>query len=110
MGIHNRRQVVVAWAAVSGEIETLTRRPEWQDLFALGQCFKQMILRLVGGAITAFLEAKHAFELAFAEVPERTAHAPMNVEGSAVWPERIYRSVFCGHGASYPGHARALRS
>ena len=106
MGIHNRWQVVVAGAAVAGEVESITGRPERQQLFALGQRFKQVILRLVGGALTATLKAEHAFELAFTEVPQRAAHAQMNVEGATVWAEWICRPVFCGHGDTSPVYWR----
>lgn len=95
------------WATAAGKVEPLTRRPERKYLFALGQSFEQMILRLVGGALTS-IHAEHALELALAEVADCAAHAQVNVKGAAVRPERISRFVFCRHGESLPGHARAV--
>ncbi|MGZ9738053.1 hypothetical protein ACXX83_06360 [Pseudomonas sp. GNP012] len=103
MGIHNRWRGGVPWAAVASEIEAFARWAERQNLFTLGQSLKQMILRLVGCALTATVKAKHPFELALAEVAQCTAHAQVNVESATVWAERICRLVFCVHGASYAG-------
>jgi hypothetical protein len=108
MDIHNHWRIGVPWAAIASESEAFTRRPERQNLFTLGQSLKQMILRLVGGALTSTLKAKHAFELALAEVAQCTAHAQVNVESATVWAEWISRFVFCGHGRPMPGHARAV--
>lgn len=88
----------MAWAAAAGEIETVARRPERQNFFPLGQRLKQVIFRLVCGALTATFEAEHAFELALTEVPQRTANAQVNVDGATVRAEWICRFVFCGHG------------
>ncbi|AOS74425.1 hypothetical protein BH711_10890 [Pseudomonas fluorescens] len=97
----------MTWAAATGKIESFTRRTERKHLFALSQRFEQMILRLVGGALTP-VHAEHALELALAEVADCAAHAQVNVKGTAVRSERIRRFVFCRHGESLPGHARAV--
>jgi len=102
MGIHNRRRVIVSGTALASEFEAITRRPEWQYFLTLGQCFKQMILRLVRGAFAA-INTEHAFELALAEVAQRTANAQMEVKGSAVRAEGVSRFVFCRHGESSLG-------
>ncbi|MNY02949.1 hypothetical protein D3C86_1355440 [compost metagenome] len=66
--------MVVPGAAVAGVIEALAGRSEWQDLFALGQRFKQVILRFVGGALGAVDAPKHAGELALGHIFQRAAH------------------------------------
>ena len=66
-----------------------------------------MILRHVGGAFTA-TNTEHTFELELGEVANCTAHARVNVKGTAVRSERISCFVFCRHWESLPGHARAV--
>jgi len=93
----------VPWAAVASEIEAFARRPERQNLFALGQRFEQMIFRFVGGAFGAVGVAEQTGELALAHVFQRAAHVEATVDSSVGSGENGTALVFCGHGASDAG-------
>lgn len=103
MGIHNRWWVVVAGAAVAGEVESITWRPERKNLFALGQSLKQMIRRFVGRALGAVGVAEQTGELALAHGFQRAAYIQAAMHCAVGRAEHCAWLVFCGHGASHAG-------